>query len=179
MNEGIGTNSTRIKRDTKLISISSVDLNTKANYQDFQRFQVIDVQMAGDAEATLRRSSSGEAGRSNKSAVDKRGEAARSLRRGHGAHARGGCGRLEREPISTARMCMEVYGAVKDSTGRSSPPKATSATGRTACGRSRNTTTGSGAPAATAWATARRPRSARRSPTRLGTLLVAIQSTAT
>src|SRR5437870_3040052 len=28
-NEGIGTNSTRIKRDTKLISISSVDLNTR------------------------------------------------------------------------------------------------------------------------------------------------------
>src|SRR5947209_7819418 len=52
-NEGIGTNSARIKRDTKLISISSVDLNTKANYQDFQRFQVIDVPMAGDAEATL------------------------------------------------------------------------------------------------------------------------------
>src|SRR5436309_9920003 len=53
INEGIGTNASRIKRDTKLISISSVDLNTKANYQDFQRFQVIDVQMAGDAEATL------------------------------------------------------------------------------------------------------------------------------
>src|SRR6266853_918293 len=53
MKEGIGTNSTRIKRDAKLISISSVDLNTKANYQDFQRFQVIDVQMAADAEATL------------------------------------------------------------------------------------------------------------------------------
>jgi len=52
-NGGIGTNSTRIKRDTKLISISSVELNTKANYQDFQRFQVIDVPMAGDAEATL------------------------------------------------------------------------------------------------------------------------------
>ena len=51
--DGIGTNSTRIKPDTKLISISSVDLNTKANYQDFQRFQVVDVQMAADAEATL------------------------------------------------------------------------------------------------------------------------------
>ena len=37
---GIGINSTRIKPDTKLISISSVELNTKANYQDFQRFQV-------------------------------------------------------------------------------------------------------------------------------------------
>src|SRR5437762_840145 len=38
-NGGIGTNSTRIKRDTKLISISSVELNTKSNYQDFQRFE--------------------------------------------------------------------------------------------------------------------------------------------
>src|SRR5437899_11117950 len=53
MKEGIGTNSTRIKRDAKLISICAVDLNTKANYQDFQRFQVIDVQMAADAQATL------------------------------------------------------------------------------------------------------------------------------
>src|SRR5258706_13183198 len=52
-NDGIGTNASRIKSGTKLISISSVDLNTKANYQDFQRFQVIDVPMAGDPEATL------------------------------------------------------------------------------------------------------------------------------
>src|SRR5712691_945759 len=37
VNEGIGTNATRIKPETKLISISSVELNTKANYQDFQR----------------------------------------------------------------------------------------------------------------------------------------------
>src|SRR5881296_449209 len=50
---GIGVNSTRIKPGTKLISVSAVELNTKANYQDFQRFQVIDVQMAADAEATL------------------------------------------------------------------------------------------------------------------------------
>src|SRR5215213_882239 len=50
---GIGTNETRIKPGTKLISISSVDLITKSNYQDFQRFQTIDVQIPGDAEATL------------------------------------------------------------------------------------------------------------------------------
>ena len=46
-------NEFRIKADTKLISITSVDLLTKANYQDFQRFQVVDVHMAADAEATL------------------------------------------------------------------------------------------------------------------------------
>src|SRR3974390_2469708 len=50
---GIGTNSPKVKPGTKLISISSVDLNTKANYQDFQRFQAVDLQMAADAETTL------------------------------------------------------------------------------------------------------------------------------
>src|SRR5262249_50403166 len=39
VNDGIGTNARRIKAGCKLISVSSVELNTKANYQDFQRFQ--------------------------------------------------------------------------------------------------------------------------------------------
>src|SRR5260221_1381642 len=118
MNEGIGTNSTRIKRDTKLISISSVDLNTKANYQDFQRFQVIDVQMAGDAEATLPaliEAVKAAIPNDRKAAIEKRGEAARK------AYAEGMARTREAaavawnaSPISTARMCMEVYGAIKD-----------------------------------------------------------------
>src|SRR5712672_986061 len=116
LNEGIGTNSTRIKRDTKLISISSVDLNTKANYQDFQRFQVIDVQMAGDAEATLPAliEAVKQAG-PNKSAVDKRGEAARrAYAEGMARTREAAAVAWNASPISTARMCMEVYGAVKD-----------------------------------------------------------------
>ena len=36
---GIGINQSKIKSDTKLICISSVELNTKANYQDFQRWR--------------------------------------------------------------------------------------------------------------------------------------------
>src|SRR5689334_23620611 len=50
---GIGINRSRIKPGTKLISISSVELNTKSNYQDFQRFQSVDIAMAADAETTL------------------------------------------------------------------------------------------------------------------------------
>jgi acetolactate synthase I/II/III large subunit len=42
-----------LKTGAKLISITSVDLNTKANYQDFQRYPEVDVAMAADAEATL------------------------------------------------------------------------------------------------------------------------------
>src|SRR5260221_2477904 len=116
MNEGIGTNSTRIKRDAKLVSISSVDLNTKANYQDFQRFQVIDVQMAGDAEATLPAliEAVKQAG-PNKSAVDKRGEAApRAYAEGMARTREAAAVAWNASPISTARMCMEVYGAIKD-----------------------------------------------------------------
>jgi thiamine pyrophosphate-dependent acetolactate synthase large subunit-like protein len=117
VNDGIGTNSTRIKRDTKLISISSVELNTKANYQDFQRFQVVDVPMAADAQATL--PALIEAVKSaipneGKAAIQKRGEAARKAyaegkERTRAAAALG----WDASPISTARVVMEVYGAVK------------------------------------------------------------------
>jgi thiamine pyrophosphate-dependent acetolactate synthase large subunit-like protein len=117
-NGGIGKNSTRIKPGTKLISVSSVDLNTKSNYQDFQRFQEIDVQMAADAEATL--PALIEAVRSaipneRKNAIAQRGEAARKANgemreRARQAAAVG----WDSSPISTARMVMETFAAVKD-----------------------------------------------------------------
>src|SRR6201995_1212621 len=51
--DAIGINESKIKPGTKLIGISSTPLVTKSNYQDFQRFQSLDVDMAGDAEGTL------------------------------------------------------------------------------------------------------------------------------
>ncbi len=115
---GIGTNSTRIKPDTKLISISSVELNTKANYQDFQRFQVVDVPMAADAQATL--PALIEAVKSaipndRKAAIEKRGEAARKAYADNQARTRQAAALgWDASPISTARLVMETYGAVKD-----------------------------------------------------------------
>jgi acetolactate synthase-1/2/3 large subunit len=41
------------KQGSKLISITAVDLFTKSNYQDFQRFPEVDLAITGDAEATL------------------------------------------------------------------------------------------------------------------------------
>jgi acetolactate synthase-1/2/3 large subunit len=41
------------KAGAKMISITSMDLYSKSNYQDFQRYPEIDVAMAADAEATL------------------------------------------------------------------------------------------------------------------------------
>jgi acetolactate synthase I/II/III large subunit len=42
-----------LKPGTKLISITALDLFTKGNYQDFQRYPEVDIAMAADAEATL------------------------------------------------------------------------------------------------------------------------------
>ena len=117
-NGGIGMNSTRIKHDTKLISISSVELNTKANYQDFQRFLVVDVPMAGDAEATL--PALVEAvklaiANERKAAIEKRGEAAKKAyaegnERTRAAAALG----WDASPVSTARLSMELWAQLKN-----------------------------------------------------------------
>jgi acetolactate synthase-1/2/3 large subunit len=114
---GIGINQTKIKPETKLISINSVDLNTKANYQDFQRFQAVDVAMAADAETTL--PSLIEAVKAaipndRKAAIEKRGEAAKK------AHAearertkQAAAIAWDATPISTARLSMEIWGQIK------------------------------------------------------------------
>src|SRR5438309_6501694 len=114
---GVGTNSSRIKPGTKLISINSSDLITKSNYQDFQRFQVIDVQMAGDAEATL--PSLIEAVRSaipaaRQMAIESRGEATKkAYAEDHARTRQAAALGWDASPISTARLCMETFGAVK------------------------------------------------------------------
>jgi len=114
---GHGIQESRIKPGTKLISISSVDLLTKANYQDFQRFQVVDVHMAADGEATL--PALIEAVKSaipadRRAAIEKRGEAHRKARqeareRTLAAAAIG----WDASPISTARLCAELWEQIK------------------------------------------------------------------
>jgi thiamine pyrophosphate-dependent acetolactate synthase large subunit-like protein len=115
MNGGIGANGTRIKNGTKLISISSVELNTKANYQDFQRFLAVDVPMAGDAEATLPAliEAVKQAGPS-KAVLEKRAEAAKKAYAEGRARTREAAALAwDASPVSTARLCMETYNAVK------------------------------------------------------------------
>jgi thiamine pyrophosphate-dependent acetolactate synthase large subunit-like protein len=115
---GIGTNSTRIKPDTKLISISSVELNTKANYQDFQRYQVVDVPMAADAEATLPaliEAVKAAIPNERKAAIAQRGEAARKAYAENRARTRQAAALAwDASPISTARLVMETYAQIKD-----------------------------------------------------------------
>ena len=117
-NEGAGLQESHIKPNAKLISISSIVLNTKSNYQDFQRFQTVDVEMAGDGEATLPAlieavKQALQSGR--KAAIEARGNGmkkawseARDRTRAAASFA------WDASPISTARMAMEVYAQIKD-----------------------------------------------------------------
>ena len=117
MNEGHGSNASRVSAQVKLISINSRELTTKANYQDFQRFQVVDVPMAADAQATLPalieavRAAVPEA---RKTIIAQRGVAARKAHdearlRTRAAAAVG----WDASPISTARLVMETFDAIK------------------------------------------------------------------
>ena len=113
---GHGLRESRIKPGTKLISINASELITKANYQDFQRFQVVDVQMAADAEATLPALIEAvKAQNLNKEAIAKRGEAFRKAKaeardRTRAAAAIG----WDAVPISTARLTAELWPHIKD-----------------------------------------------------------------
>jgi thiamine pyrophosphate-dependent acetolactate synthase large subunit-like protein len=115
---GIGINRSKIKPDTKLISISSAELITKANYQDFQRFQAVDVSMPADAEATLPaliEAVKGAIPNDRKAAIEKRGEAAKKAY----AEARERTKQtaalaFDASPISTARLVMETWAQIKD-----------------------------------------------------------------
>jgi thiamine pyrophosphate-dependent acetolactate synthase large subunit-like protein len=114
---GIGINSTRIKPDTKLISINSSELLTKSNYQDFQRFQSVDVSMAADAETTL--PALIEAVKSaipndRKAAIDKRGEAAKKAFADARERTKQAAALAwDASPISTARLTMETWAQIK------------------------------------------------------------------
>ena len=113
---GHGLQESRIKPGTKLISINASELITKANYQDFQRFQVVDVQMAADAEATLPALIEAvKAQNLNNEAIARRGEAFRKAKaeardRTRAAAAIG----WDAVPISTARLTAELWPHIKD-----------------------------------------------------------------
>ncbi len=115
---GIGFNESKIKPGTKLISINSVELITKSNYQDFQRFQVVDVSMPADAEATLPaliEAVKSAIPDSRKDAIAKRGDAFRKASaNGRENVKKAAAIAWDASPISTARLVMETWNQIKD-----------------------------------------------------------------
>jgi acetolactate synthase-1/2/3 large subunit len=114
---GIGQNRTKMKPGTKLISINASELLTKSNYQDFQRFQSVDVSMPADAEATLPaliEAVKAAIPNDRKAAIDKRGEAAKKAKaEGRERQLQLATLAWDSSPISTARLVMETWDAIK------------------------------------------------------------------
>jgi acetolactate synthase-1/2/3 large subunit len=116
--EGVGTVYSRIKPGTRLISIGASQLMTKSNYQDFERFQSVDVPIAGDVEATL--PSLIEAVKlalpdDRKDVIDQRGAAIRKDHESSRATTlQAAAIAWDASPISTARLCAEIYAQIKD-----------------------------------------------------------------
>ncbi|HEY4211948.1 MAG TPA: thiamine pyrophosphate-dependent enzyme [Steroidobacteraceae bacterium] len=107
-----------LRDGAKKITISSVELMPKGNYQDLQRFASgIDLAMAADAEATLpmlieevrKQMPSG-----RRSANEARGKAfAQAHREDMETFKEAAANGWDGSPISTQRMCMEIYDQIK------------------------------------------------------------------
>jgi acetolactate synthase-1/2/3 large subunit len=106
------------KTGVKLISISAGALFIKSNYQDFQRFAELHVDIAADAEATLpsltesvKRQLSG----NRKATLRDRGDKFAVARKESLQQARDAAAYAwDASPISTARMLSELWGQIKD-----------------------------------------------------------------
>jgi len=105
------------KQGVKLVSLASTDLFTRSNYQDFERFEDVDLAITGDAEATLpalveavKRQISAD----HKSAYEARGKKLAAIQKGalerSKADATYG---WDASPISTARLCAELWAVIK------------------------------------------------------------------
>jgi acetolactate synthase I/II/III large subunit len=106
------------KSGTKIATLGSRDLYMKSNYQDFGRYQEVDLANAGDAQASLpalieqvkRLVDDGK-----RSAFEARGKklAAAKLAMIEQAKSDATIG-WDASPITTARLCAEVYAQIKD-----------------------------------------------------------------
>jgi acetolactate synthase-1/2/3 large subunit len=111
------TSRSLITPGTRLISITALDLATKGNYQDFQRYPEVDIAMAADAEATLpalteacKRLTTTE----RRAVFQERGKKlaqahASALDRARADAAYG----WDASPISTARLTSELWAQIK------------------------------------------------------------------
>jgi acetolactate synthase I/II/III large subunit len=114
----VRSSSPRYKPTAKIVTLGTRGLYMKANYQDFGRYQEVDLDIAGDAEASLpvlieqvkRRIDE-----SRKSVFEARGKklAAAKLATIEQARSDATIG-WDASPITTARLCAELYNTIKD-----------------------------------------------------------------
>jgi acetolactate synthase-1/2/3 large subunit len=106
------------KKGAKIITLGLRDTYLKANYQDFGRYQEADLAIAGDGEASLALLSEAvkrHVDVSRKAAYEARGK---KLAAAHQAMVEQSKSDAtvgwDASPITTARMCAEVYAQIKD-----------------------------------------------------------------
>ncbi len=114
----VRTSDPTYKKTAKIVTLGSRDLYMKSNYQDLGRYQEVDLTIAGDAEASLpalieqvkRQIDEG-----RRSAFEARGKklAAAKLATIEQAKSDATIG-WDASPITTARLCAEVYAQIKD-----------------------------------------------------------------
>ena len=106
------------KASAKLITITTADLYIRSNYQDFRRMQDVDLAIAADAEATLpalieavkRRTTA-----DRRRVFDERGKKLADASRAAAERARTAAAfAWDASPISTARLCAEVWAQIKN-----------------------------------------------------------------
>jgi acetolactate synthase-1/2/3 large subunit len=118
IDNGENLRESKIKPGTKLISIGTGDYYLKSNYQDFQRFQPVDVSIAGDAEATmpaLIEAVKMAVPADRKAAIAQRADAMRKAwSETRQRTLKAATYAWDASPISTARMCAEIWAQIKD-----------------------------------------------------------------
>ena len=106
-----------VKPEAKLITIGVNDIYMKSNYQDFQRYAPVDISISGDGEATLPLLIE-----AVKSALSNERKSALAMRAGDFRKKHAAAYEASRQaaalgwdasPVSTARMCMELWAAIK------------------------------------------------------------------
>jgi thiamine pyrophosphate-dependent acetolactate synthase large subunit-like protein len=109
--------SSKLKPEAKVITLSALDLNHKANYQDFGRYMEADLSITGDAEATLpalieevKRALTADRRRTIQDRGKKIVAANLAARRADRELAAVG---WDASPISTARLSAELWAQVK------------------------------------------------------------------
>jgi len=106
------------REDVALISIGTGDLNTRSNYQNFQRYMPVDLSIAGDGEETLpslitlvkdKLSATDEPRLSTR--ADKLRDLHKNMKETALHQAAIG---WDASPVSVPRLCMEVWDQIKD-----------------------------------------------------------------
>jgi acetolactate synthase I/II/III large subunit len=102
------------KKDVKIVNVSMQDVYIRSNYQDFQRYQPVDLSINGDAQTSLPALTE-EIRKHSKSGFAARGEKLRAAYKTMRARARDGAALgWDASPVTTARLAAELWGAIKN-----------------------------------------------------------------